>query len=61
MKKFFKFYGELLEFGSDNGREFINSSVCEFLNENNIKLVKGLPYTYSIFFCPPADKSITKS
>lgn len=45
MKQFFEFFGEPLEFGSDNRREFINSSVSEFLNEKNIKLIKGLLYS----------------
>ena len=33
-----------VEFGSDNGKEFINPSVVNYLKENNIKLIKGLPY-----------------
>jgi len=28
-----------------NGREFTNNAVHNFLNKNDIKLVKGSPYT----------------
>ena len=44
LKLFFEFYGIPEEFGSDNGREFINSSITSFLLKNNVKHIKGLPY-----------------
>ena len=44
IKLFFEFFGEPEEFGSDNGREFINPSVINYLNEKNIKMINGLPY-----------------
>ncbi len=44
LKDFFEEKGMSEEYGSDNGREFINSSVINYLNENNIKLINGRPY-----------------
>ena len=41
---FCKFYGYPLQFGCDNGREFINEKVSNYLNDNNIKMVNGKPY-----------------
>ena len=41
---FFDFEGHPLEFGSDNGREFINPSVNNYLLKNNVKMIHGLPY-----------------
>ena len=44
LKMFFEFYGPPLELGTDNGREFINPAVINYLNKNNIKLINGCPY-----------------
>ena len=44
IKEFFEIYGQPLEFGCDNGREFVNESVMSYLNETNIKMIKGSPY-----------------
>ena len=44
IKIFFDFYGIPKEFGTDNGREFINPSINNYLNNNNVKLINGLPY-----------------
>ena len=41
---FIKFYGKPREFCCDNGREFINTSVKNFLLENDIKMINGRPY-----------------
>ena len=41
---FFDYYGLPKEFGTDNGREFINHSVNNYLNKNNVKIINGLPY-----------------
>ena len=43
LKHFFAFYDEPKEFASDNGKEFINSAIQNFLEENNIINVKGNP------------------
>ena len=45
MENFYKFYGIPEQFGCDNGGEFINNAVQNFLNKNDTKLVKGSPYT----------------
>ena len=44
MKYFFEFYGVPKQFGCDNGREFINPLINNFLIENNTKIITGLPY-----------------
>ena len=44
MKKFVEFYGKPLEFGCYNGREFINPIINNYLIENDIKMINGLPY-----------------
>ena len=44
-ENFCKIYSLPEKFGCDNGREFINNAVLNFLNKNNIKLVKGAPYS----------------
>ena len=44
IKKFFDFYGNPKEFGTDNGREFINPAVNTYLLKNNIKMINSLPY-----------------
>lgn len=44
LKKFIEYYGKSFEFGCDNGREFINPLISNYLNANNIKMVNGLPY-----------------
>ena len=45
LKKFCDIYGNPEQFGSDNGREFINKSIEEFLNIRNIKFIHGAPYS----------------
>ena len=44
LEQFFNFYGRPMEFGSDNGREFVNLSVKNLLEKNNIRLINGAPY-----------------
>ena len=44
LKIFFQLYGPPLELGTDNGREFINPSVINYLNSNKIKLINGHRY-----------------
>ena len=44
LKFFFEFYGEPESFGCDNGKEFVNPSVNNYLNNKNIKIINGLPY-----------------
>ena len=43
-KYFFEDYGEPIEIGFDNGREFVNNAVSTYLRERNIKIVRGTPY-----------------
>ena len=44
IKHFFTFYGfpEILQ--SDNGKEFVNQKVENYLSKNNIKFIHGRPY-----------------
>ena len=44
IKKFFSYYGEPEEFGSDNGMEFVDSLLINFLNSKNIDFIRGMPY-----------------
>ena len=44
LKSFFNNFGSLKELGTDNGKEFINDAVKNFLNGNDIKLMNGRPY-----------------
>ena len=44
IKKFFSYYGEPEQFGSDNGKEFVNSLLINFLNSKNIDFIRGMPY-----------------
>ena len=44
IKKFFSYYGEPEQFGSDNGKEFVNSLLINFLNSKNIEFIRGMPY-----------------
>ena len=44
LSKFFKFYGNPVQFGCDNGREFINNAVKKFLQDNNVIMINGRPY-----------------
>ena len=41
---FFTFFGVPDEFGCENGREFVNSKVLEFLNNKKIKKINGALY-----------------
>ena len=44
LKKFFDYYGQAVQFECDNGREFVNDSVKEYLTNNNITMINGRPY-----------------
>ena len=44
LNKFIEFYGKPNEFSSDNGREFINSSIESYSESNNIHLIRSRPY-----------------
>ena len=44
IKKFIEENGVPIELGIDNGKEFINSVIIEYLNSKNIKLIRGRPY-----------------
>ena len=41
---FCKFYGYPIQFGCDNGREFINEYISNYLIDNNITMINGKPY-----------------
>ena len=41
---FFLYYGKPKEYGSDNGKEFWNSVIQNFLKDNDVKFIKGRPY-----------------
>ena len=43
-EKFFSKYGECIEMGTDNGWEFVNHILINFLTEKKIKLINGSPY-----------------
>ena len=44
IKKFFSYYDDPEQFGSDNGKEFVNSLLVDFLNSKNIDIIRGMPY-----------------
>ena len=44
IKDFFGIYGKPKSLGSDNGREFKNKLIEDYLKNNNIKFVHGFPY-----------------
>ena len=44
LKLFFEFNGFQKELGSDNGREFKNKLIENYLNEKNIDYIHGMPY-----------------
>ena len=44
IKNFIDEEGAPLEFGFDNGREFFNKEVVNYLNNKNISIIKGKPY-----------------
>ena len=44
IQKFFSYYGEPEQFGSDNGKEFVNKKIIDYIDSKNIELVRGLPY-----------------
>ena len=43
-KSFITEYGVPLSVGTDNGREFKNKLLSDYMKDNNIKYVHGLPY-----------------
>ena len=44
IEDFVKIYGKPLSFGSDNGREFKNKLINDYMKENGINFIHGLPY-----------------
>ena len=44
IKEFCIYFGYQEEIGADNGKEFNNSSLNNFLNEHNIIMIHGRPY-----------------
>ena len=44
IKIFFDSFGLPQELGTDNGKEFLNKSLLDFLNEKGVKLINGGPY-----------------
>ena len=44
IKDFIEIYGKPKSLGSDNGREFKNNLIEDYLKNNNIKFVHGFPY-----------------
>ena len=44
IKDFIEIYGKPKSLGSDNGREFKNKLIEDYLKNNNIKFVHGFPY-----------------
>lgn len=44
IKNFFDDVGYPIEMAFDNGKEFINSALTNYLNEKNIRIIKGKPY-----------------
>ena len=44
IKEFISYYGNPEEFGCDNGKEFSNKILKEYMESKNIKLIHGRPY-----------------
>ena len=44
IKEFISYYGNPEEFGCDNGKEFSNKILKEYMESKNIKLIHGHPY-----------------
>ena len=44
LSKFIEFFGKPNEFSSNNGREFVNSSIESYTETNNIHLIHSRPY-----------------
>ena len=44
IKEFISYYGNPEEFGSDNGKEFSNTILKEYMESKNIKLIHGRHY-----------------
>ena len=44
LNNFFIYFGKPKEYGSDNGKEFLNSAIQNFLKDNDVKFIRGRPY-----------------
>ena len=44
IEDFVKIYGKPISFGSDNGREFKNKIIIDYMKVNGINFIHGLPY-----------------
>ena len=44
IKEYFKNFGYPEKFGTDNGKEFSNKLLSNYLKENNIKFIQGKAY-----------------
>ena len=44
IKKFFSYYCDPEQFGSNNGKEFVNSLLVDYLKSKNIDIIRDMPY-----------------
>ena len=59
LKDFIKIYGSPKSVSADNGKEFKNKLISDYLSENNIHYVHGLPYNpHSQGVCERVHKTI---